>query len=183
MQLQKVLGLAFGLGLTRTIQECYQFLMNHCQEEDRIFIFGFSRGAYTARALAGLAHRCGLLRPEHANLTSSALNLYKHRAPDDLVDAFKATFSRSCPIHLLGLWDTVSSVGWVWDPVKLDYTRKNSSVGNVRHAVSNDERRSFFRQNLWERASDQDEKEVWFPGVHSDVGGGYRKVEPWLRWR
>ncbi|MFN0075818.1 MAG: DUF2235 domain-containing protein [Prosthecobacter sp.] len=177
---QKVMGLAFGLGLTRSIQECYQFLMDHYEEGDRIFLFGFSRGAYAARALAGLIHRCGLLRPEHSNMISSAIHFYKHRAAKTLVDEFTKTFSRPCPIHFLGVWDTVSSVGWVWNPVVLSYTRENPSVITVRHAVAIDERRAFFRQNRWERSNDQDVKEVWFAGVHSDIGGGYEKEKSGL---
>ena len=174
------MGLAFGLGLTRTLQECYQFLMDRYEEGDKIFLFGFSRGAYIARALAGLIHRCGLLRREHSNLVSSAIYFYKHRGKPSVVKSFKATFSKDCPIHFLGLWDTVSSVGWVWNPVIMDFTRKNPGVNHVRHAVAIDERRAFFRQNLWEPSERQNVKQVWFAGVHSDIGGGYKQTESGL---
>jgi uncharacterized protein (DUF2235 family) len=177
---QKVMGLAFGLGLTRSIQECYHFLMAQYQEGDRIYLFGFSRGAYAVRALAALIHRCGLLRPEHTNMISSAIHFYKHRAGNTLVGEFTKTFSRPCPIHFLGAWDTVSSVGWVWNPLILPYTRENPSVKTMRHAVAIDERRAFFRQNLWKGSENQDFKEVWFAGVHSDVGGGYPKDQSGL---
>jgi uncharacterized protein (DUF2235 family) len=85
-------------------------------------------------------------------------------------------------VHFLGLWDTVSSVGWVWDPVKFPFTVHNPSVEVIRHAVSLDERRALFRQNLMEQMSGQDLKQVWFPGVHCDVGGGYPEAGGGL-WR
>jgi uncharacterized protein (DUF2235 family) len=83
------------------------------------------------------------------------------------------------PIHFLGLWDTVSTFGWVWDPIFLPHTSNNSSVEVVRHALAIDERRLFFRQLHWgtENRDSQDVKEVWFAGVHSDVGGGYPEDE------
>jgi hypothetical protein len=80
------------------------------------------------------------------------------------------------------VWDTVSSVGWVWDPTSFPYTKTNPSVRKVRHAVSIDERRCFFRQNLFTKADGQDLVEMWFPGVHSDLGGGYPEADGGL-WR
>jgi uncharacterized protein (DUF2235 family) len=81
----------------------------------------------------------------------------------------------------VGVWDTVSSVGWAWDPLHIPYTAKNPDLRIGRHAVSIDERRCFFRQNLWSAAlPGQDIKQVWFAGVHSDVGGGYAEAESGL---
>jgi hypothetical protein len=98
-----------------------------------------------------------------------------------LADEFKVTFSGPpCPIYFVGLWDTVSSVGWKTNPVKLPYTANNPDVEIARHAVSLDERRAFFRQNLWRPAPDggpRDLKQVWFPGDHADVGGGRAEIE------
>jgi hypothetical protein len=83
----------------------------------------------------------------------------------------------------MGLWDTVSSVGWVWDPVTFRNTARNPSVGCIRHAIAVDEHRAFFRQNRMEPAvPGQDLIEYWFPGVHSDVGGGYSEIDGGL-WR
>jgi len=77
-------------------------------------------------------------------------------------------------VHFVGVWDTVSSVGWIWDPVKLPYTAQNPSMRVGRDAVSIDERRCYFRNNLWGAPFDgQDIKQVWFAGTHSDVGGSY----------
>jgi uncharacterized protein (DUF2235 family) len=79
------------------------------------------------------------------------------------------------------VWDTVSSVGMIWDPLKLPYTAVNPIMKNGRHAISIDERRCFFRNNLWGKAlPGQNIKQVWFAGVHSDVGGGYPSLESGL---
>jgi uncharacterized protein (DUF2235 family) len=177
----RTLGLAFGLGITENILDAYHFIMQTYKDGDKIFIFGFSRGAYTARAVAAMLHKCGLLYPKNENLLPYAMQIFKRELRQEIIDGFKATFCRPCKVHFLGLWDTVSSVGWVWDPVTLPYTAHNPSVGIIRHAVSIDERRAFFRQNLWHPTKDkQDFKEVWFSGVHSDVGGYYCKSQSGL---
>ena len=94
---------------------------------------------------------------------------------------FKATFCRHCPLHLVGVWDTVSSVGWIWDPVRLPYTGQNLDMANGRHAISIDERRCYFQSNLWgAQLPAQNLKQVWFAGVHSDVGGSYAELESGL---
>jgi uncharacterized protein (DUF2235 family) len=103
---------------------------------------------------------------------------------------FRSTFARDAGVehrrfrvHFVGVWDTVSSLGWIWDPVKFLHTAANPNIATVRHAVAVDERRSFFRQNLF--AADvrgQDLVELWFPGSHCDVGGGYPEDHGGL-WR
>jgi hypothetical protein len=85
-------------------------------------------------------------------------------------------------IHFVGLWDTVSSVGWAWNPGSYPYTAHNPSVDTICHAVSLDERRAFFRQNLIVTQPPQKGFERWFAGVHCDVGGGYPEAEGGL-WR
>jgi len=72
----------------------------------------------------------------------------------------------------LGLWDTVTSVGTIYNPLVLPFTTWNPSVRTVRHAISIDERRKFFRPDLWNQGSSSDVKQVWFAGVHADIGGG-----------
>jgi uncharacterized protein (DUF2235 family) len=179
-----VKGLAFGYGLTRDIGDCYSFLMDSFEQDDRIFLFGFSRGSYTVRALAGLLHMFGLIRPGHYNLISYATEMLKAKQDPrsfQIADEFKRTFSRACKPHFIGVWDTVSSVGWAWDPLHIPYTAKNPSLTIGRHAIAIDERRCFFRQNLWSSPlPGQDLKQVWFAGVHSDVGGGYPESESGL---
>ena len=107
-KLNKMLGLAFGRGLTRNIEEAYSYL--HYEPDDAIFVFGFSRGAYTARALAGFIYSCGLLEKGCQNLIPYAMKLYKTKKVDfEILQKFKTTYGRSCNIDLLGLWDTVST--------------------------------------------------------------------------
>src|SRR5581483_11265171 len=109
---------------------------------------------------------------------------------------FKETFSRKgFRIHFIGIWDTVSSVGWITSPLRLYNIAQNPTIHHGRHAVSIDERRCFYRDNLWTPATEeqlkevasgsdpeprQDLLEVWFPGVHSDVGGSYPQLESGL---
>ncbi len=184
----KIFGLAFGWGITRNVEEAYAFLMRNYQPGDRIFIFGFSRGAFTARAIAGMVHAMGLMYPQHENLMEYATRLFQ-KVPKGaqeqseffgIQQKFRQQFSRDCKIHFLGLWDTVKTVGWFGSPVSFPYTLNNPSVFVVRHALSIDERRCFFRQNLWSVLKSQNVKQVWFAGVHSDVGGGYPEVESGL---
>ena len=179
-------GLGFGVGLLRYIGDAYRFLMNTYQDGDRIYLFGFSRGAYTVRALSGMVHLYGLLHPGNEGLIPYILKMYARRTREaagmqpsfEIAHGFKDTYSRTVRLHLVGVWDTVSSVGMVWDPLKLPYTACNPSMDNGRHAVSIDERRSFFRNNLWgEALPGQSIKQVWFAGVHSDVGGSYPSME------
>ena len=175
-------GLAFGAGLLANVDDAYRYLMDTYEDGDRVFLFGFSRGAYTVRALAGVLHMFGLLSPGNDGLIPYIIRLFAHRSRRaggmtqtfEVAEEFKATFGRHCPLHLVGVWDTVSSVGWIWDPVKLPYTAQNPDMRNGRHAVSIDERRCYFRDNLWgEPLRGQNIKQVWFAGVHSDVGGSY----------
>lgn len=187
----QVAGLAFGAGLMFKVQEAYTYLMNIWEPGDRIFLFGFSRGAYTVRVLAGMLHTLGLMPRGNENLVPYVAKTYRalkgsnFKKWEKLCNDFRWTFARPitdsddrrCPVHFLGVWDTVSSVGWVWDPPTFPYTTGNPGISIVRHAVSVDERRCFFRQNLFKPESCQDFKEFWFPGVHSDVGGGYPEAD------
>jgi uncharacterized protein (DUF2235 family) len=185
----RVAGLGFGMGLLANVGDAYRYLMNTYEAGDQIFLFGFSRGAYTARALAGVLHMFGLLYPGNDGLIRYILRMYakKTRAAKGMqrtmtvAQGFKNTFCRDCPLHMVGVWDTVSSVGYIWDPVRLPYTAQNPDMMNGRHAVSIDERRCYFRNNLWGPAlPGRNVKQVWFAGVHSDVGGSYAETESGL---
>jgi hypothetical protein len=185
----RVRGLAFGYGFSDNIADVYSFLMREFHPGDQIFIFGFSRGAYTARALCGVLHMFGLLTAGNEALIPYVLRLYKSNDPKkfDIADGFKRTFCVDCKPYFLGVWDTVSSVGWILDPINvksghLPYTATLPDVPILRHAVSIDERRAFFRQNLIHEPvlPAQNLKQVWFAGVHSDVGGSYAESESGL---
>lgn len=182
----RLAGLAFGYGLKDDLREAYAYVMDHWRPGDRLFLFGFSRGAYTVRALASLIRMYGLAMEGNAPLIPYAVKMmWRANAGAGhfaeamvLADQFRNGLSAGdCPIHFMGVWDTVSSVGWVGSPVSFPHTRSNEAVATVRHAVSLDERRAFFRTNLFDRAPGQDLLQVWFPGDHCDVGGGYPEAE------
>ena len=184
-----VMGLAFGAGLLANVADAYRYLMNIYEDGDSVYLFGFSRGAYTVRALAGVLHMYGLLCPGNDGLIRYITRMYAQRSRKaggmtetfKVANGFKSTFCRPCPLHFVGVWDTVSSVGWVWDPLKLPYTGRNPEMANGRHAVSIDERRCYFRNNLWgDPFPGQSIKQVWFAGVHSDVGGSYAPCDSGL---
>lgn len=167
------LDLAIAWLLPEHVTDAYRFLMRYYQEGDSIFIFGFSRGAYTARAVAAMLYKVGLLTQGNEELIPFAWDIFKREHDPALYRGFQKTFCRPVRVHFLGLWDTVSSVGWAWDPQHLQFTANNPGVDIVRHAVSLDERRAYFVQNLWGTQPPTDIDQVWFPGVHCDVGGGY----------
>lgn len=177
----KAIGLAFAAGLTKHIEDAYSYLMQNYQEGDRVFLFGFSRGAYTVRALAGMLHGVGLLEKGSENLIPYASKVFKHERDRAICNGFKTTYSRECKPHFIGVWDTVSSVGWIYNQVKMPYTANNPDIQVIRHALSIDERRCFYRQNSFHQPKDaQNMQEVWFAGVHSDIGGGYPEAESGL---
>lgn len=193
---------ATGYGLDARLTEAYRFLCQHYRRGDRISIFGFSRGAYTARALAGLIHLIGIMRREQGNLAAFAVKAYKQSSDqDDLSIGWsfaRAVGTQRATIHLLGLWDTVGSMiapskddnGFAL--VHLPYTTRNPSVAHVRHAMALDERRRMFRVSHFvpgdfiaepfdkTRIVPQDVKQVWFAGAHGDVGGGHAEMESGL---
>jgi uncharacterized protein (DUF2235 family) len=176
-------GRAFGSGILRDLADSYSFLMQNFEEGDRIFLFGFSRGAFTVRALASMLHMVGLLRKDNNALIPQAVELMRRHDEEafQLAARFKSIFPRECKPYFVGVWDTVSSVGWIYDPVHIPYSARNTDIRIGRHAISIDERRAFFRQNLWAGPElGQDLKQVWFAGVHSDIGGGYAEEESGL---
>lgn len=199
-----VFELATGYGLDGDILAPYDFICRNFQEGDEIFLFGFSRGAYTVRALAGFIHMIGLMPVDQLNIASYALRAYKQASyeGDFTVPWHFAKVSGASParIKFLGVWDTVASVivprpdRLIPQLLTLPYTRKNPSVEVFRHATAIDERRRMFRLNRWEEPQpfvknpfdkkaepvSQDIKQVWFAGCHSDIGGGYPEEESGL---
>ena len=197
-------GLAAGYGLLDSVSRAYGFLADRYEEGDRIYLFGFSRGAFTVRVLAGLLHRIGVLHPWAKNLIPYALKLYephytqieddkKREEASRVAGEFRDLFCRTgkVDIRFLGLWDTVKAFG-IFTPWSLPHTRHNSDVRTVRHALGLDEHRRSYAPTSWgglddyleeqPAPSEQDVKEVWFAGCHSDVGGGYCEEESGLSW-
>lgn len=129
-----------------------------------------------------MINKVGLLTPGNEELLPFAWNVFKRERDHKVSEGFRDTFSQVISVDFLGLWDTVSSVGWVWNPESLPFTAKNPIVKTVRHAVALDERRAYFRQNLWEQDTsvETDVLQAWFPSVHCDVGGGYAESQSGL---
>jgi uncharacterized protein (DUF2235 family) len=195
---ERIVGGGFGYGLSQNIRSCYAFLAQQYEPGDDLFLFGFSRGAYTARSLAGLIHNCGLLRPDHADRVDEAFAFYRDRTsqthPSTLASQlFREMYSHpSDEIHFIGVWDTVGALGiptGLPGVEELDRhqtpfehlwgfhdTQLGAHVRNARHALAIDEQREPFAPTLWtqEDAAEQTLAQVWFSGVHSEVGGGSR---------
>jgi len=148
----KILDEAFAWYLDAHVRGGYTFLMQNYRAGDKICIFGFSRGAYTARALAGMIHKIGLLPKDNPEQVPFAYKLYKQTDQKnlDLAHGYKQTFCRAVDIEFVGVWDTVASVG-VLMARNLPFTTANTTIKTFRHALSLDEHRVKFRPNLYHR--------------------------------
>ena len=164
-----------GTGVHKNVEQAYLYLMEKYNEGDKIFIFGFSRGAFSARSLAGMLHKVGLLPNEHDNQLEYASKYYLDRKYHNIVADYRANFCRPCPVHFIGVWDTVDST-LLHEGAKFTDTRLNPEVKYAYHATSIDEKRRDFPVSLWDSknlALGQIMEQVWFAGVHSNVGGWY----------
>jgi len=190
-------GLAFGAGLVENVVQAYREIVCNYEPGDRLFLFGFSRGAYTVRVLAGVLENYGLLKRESQSMVEEVIRKFSVLIPKEgfaeakdpikekayldrtFAEARQIRESKSveCPVHFMGIWDTVSSLGWAYDPKTFPNTARMPHVKVIRHAIALDERRAKFRSNRVEPMPGvaQDIQEVWFSGDHSDVGGGYRE--------
>ena len=193
----RLAGLAFGTGVYENIAECYIFLMQNYRPGDQIYLFGFSRGAFTARALAGVVNLFGLLRPELANMVPTLLHIYfLKRETQEQRDAVKNEAEEiqrlfvepkfnNVWIHFIGVWDTVASIGMPPFDKQItgSPTIKGKKFKHVRQALALDEYRTSFLPRLYAEpdfytaaADDMPEQSLrqrWFRGAHCDVGGGY----------
>lgn len=182
----KLPGGMFGVGLTHKIQQGYQWLAERYESGDKVFIVGFSRGAYTARSLVGKIRNSGLLKPEHLDLVKEAYQLYRARddgADSDQATLFRQEYSLVIDIHFLGVWDTVGSLGIPIESFdwfnKAYYqfhdTELSGIVKNAFHAVAIDEHRKNYDCTLWNPRTKPGQRleQVWFSGAHANVGGGY----------
>ncbi|KAI1793368.1 hypothetical protein LXA43DRAFT_972022 [Ganoderma leucocontextum] len=146
----KILDEAFAWYLDAHVRGGYQFLMENYVCGDKICIFGFSRGAYTARALAGMLHKIGLLPRDNPEQIPFAYKLYKSTDANNvaLAAGFKQTFCRDVQIEFVGVWETVASVGVIMGRT-LPFTAANTTIKTFRHALSLDEHRVRFQPNLY----------------------------------
>ncbi|MEX0928721.1 MAG: DUF2235 domain-containing protein [Balneolales bacterium] len=183
-------GGAFGHGLEDNILDAYRFLVVNYEEGDEIFLFGFSRGAFTARSLSGLIRNCGILKRASAGNYRKALNLYQKqgKGPDHPESvAFKKKHSvcggKDIRIKFIGVWDTVGALGipfvgfhrFTRRRYRFHDTKLSSLVEYAYQALAIDEHRAPFKPSLWQLKPkpDQTIEQVWFCGAHADVGGGY----------
>ncbi|KAJ7174101.1 hypothetical protein C8R43DRAFT_1230806 [Mycena crocata] len=152
----KFIDEAIAWNLNAHVMGGYEFLMQNYTANDRICIFGFSRGAYTARSLAGMIHKVGLLPACNHQQVPFAYKMYTTNDETGWKqsNAFKKAFSIDVDIEFIGVWDTVNSVGLF--PKRLPFTTSNTIVRTFRHAISLDERRAKFKPNLWNRPNEKE---------------------------
>lgn len=181
-------GALIGAGLELNIVQGYRFLSESYEEGDEIYVFGFSRGAYTARSLVGMLRNIGLVKKGHLSELRIATAYGLYRARDDGPDSrtarfFKSAFTREVPVKFLGVWDTVGALGIPLSLVndfnlhfyEFHDTTLSAIVENGYHAIALDEHRDKYDVCLWNPPARLTQKfeQRWFVGAHCDVGGGY----------
>lgn len=187
--LDRLTGGAFGQGLEENIHDAYRFLVGNYEPGDELCLFGFSRGAYTARSIGGMVRKCGVLGREFVQHYRDAIALYRseHLPTDPAAIKFRKDYSVSggedIKIKFIGVWDTVGALGiplrgmrWLTrGEHQFHDTELSGVVENAYHALAIDERRAPFAPTLWmyKPKPGQTIEQMWFCGVHSDVGGGY----------
>ena len=183
---------ASGIEVGERVKTGYKFLVENYAPGDEIYLFGFSRGAFEARSLAGFIAFAGIGRGDGAFSLDAAWSLYRQRpsdADETALAQLRATTHYPAPIKCVGVWDTVGNLG---NPLRssrivrrlFDFhdTRLSPTVDVGLHALSIDERRGPFSPTLWTRPegaslpAHQHVEQVWFAGVHADVGGGYKET-------
>ncbi len=193
---RKVTGSAFGAGISKNIQECYAFIFENYQAGDQIYLFGFSRGAFTVRSLGGFISLFGILPKSRRELINAAYKIYKIKNPEKRktkAEIFLAKHhTMKCQIKFIGVWDTVGALGLPfktldviinkvpWFKHEFHNTTLSENVEFGYHALSIDDERLTFHPTLWDERNvfpGQAIKQVWFAGMHTDVGGGYEEQE------
>ena len=190
---RKITGNIGGMGISRNIKECYEFIFNTYNAGDNIYLFGFSRGATTVRSLSAFIHLFGILPKSRPELIKRAYKIYKisngkkrKERADDFVNRHH---NQWCKIKFLGVWDTVSALGspheslnYLLDKIpffkhKFHNLSLSESVEHARHALAIDDERLIFHPKIWENEIKdyQTMKQTWFCGMHTDVGGGYEE--------
>lgn len=186
--LDRFRGGVFGYGLSKNLHQGFEWLAKRYADEDEIWVFGFSRGAYTARSLVGLIRKCGLLHVVTPGLLDKAEKIYRDKSlspTNKVCEDFRKNYSRQPKIHFIGVWDTVGALGipgtllsekgtYAWHDTEL-----SSIVERAYHAVALDEHRAAYDVALWTSANGEKKPENieveqrWFIGAHANVGGGY----------
>ena len=193
--IHRLTGNVGGFGISRNIQQCYRFLFEHYEAGDKIFLFGFSRGAATVRSLSGFLHYFGILPKSRPELIAKAYGIYMIK-DEGKRKAKAAAFLKDhhnmwTKVEFIGCYDTVAALGL---PIKglsvlLDGIpgfrhrfhnfRLSETIKHAYHALAVDDERKTFHPVLWEKQTEawQTVKQVWFSGMHTDVGGGYKEQD------
>ena len=182
-----VVGGATGKGLHKNIMDDYRYIVQNYSPGDDLYLFGFSRGAYTIRCLCGLINNCGILKRQDAALIQKAFAHYKRNGPASAPEGeasrqFRKQYSHdSRDVKFVGVWDTVGAMGipisflGLFDDKDEFYdTKIGKNVHIARHAMAIDEHREDFEPTVWQPRANMDLKQVWFAGAHSDIGGSYK---------
>jgi uncharacterized protein (DUF2235 family) len=220
---ERTAGLAYGRGVYDNVGQAYRFLMREWRPGCEIFLFGFSRGAFTARCVSGMVNLFGVLRPEHDSLMETLMRVYfapvggqmmledeswrqktaqvflgvelepgSAHSREQIAEQVQQTFSRGerarAPVHFVGVWDTVASVGLPGLSVQISSraTITGKNILHVRHALALDEHRLPFAPRLYTQDNfgdpnqPQSLRQLWFRGVHGDSGGGYAPAQSGL---
>ncbi|MCZ6843933.1 MAG: DUF2235 domain-containing protein [SAR324 cluster bacterium] len=189
---RKLSGMAAGRGISQNIRECYQFIFDNYQAGDKIYLFGFSRGAYTVRSLGGFISLFGMLPKSRPELIEKAYKIYKIANPNQREKRAHIFLSKHhtmrSPIELIGVWDTVGALGLPFktldllNPLKHKFhdTTLSPSIKYGFHALAIDDERLTFHPTFWNERKIEDHQtieQVWFAGMHTDVGGGYEEQQ------
>ena len=183
-----------GRGINRQIRRAYGYLASRYRSGDRVFLIGYSRGAFAVRSLAGVIDRIGLLKAEHATERNirTAYRHYQCSPGSEVAGDFSRAFCHEgVEIEMVGVWDTVKALGWrlplMWRWSERTHAFHNHRLGkSVRrgyHALAMDETRKVFEPVLWQSQQDFDGvvEQVWFRGTHGDIGGqlsGFSRARP-----
>jgi uncharacterized protein (DUF2235 family) len=187
--IDRVSGGAFGEGLEQNIHDAYRFLASNYEPGDQLYVFGFSRGAFTARSIVGMIRKCGVLALKNVKHYREALELYRNESrpadagPTQFRTNYCAYGNEDIKVDFIGVWDTVGALGiplrglrWL---TRKDHqfhdTQLSGIVQRACHALAIDEYRGSFEPATWDYAPKEWQRveQVWFCGAHSDVGGGY----------
>lgn len=191
---RSIRNVLFGGGLDQQIRDTYGALATRYRPEDRIFLFGYSRGAFAVRSLSGLIDRVGLLKAKHATPRNieQAWRAYKNPQTPETPAKFRAAYChQEVSVEMIGVWDTVRALGlrvpffWRWMPDRYGFHNHHlcRSVKAGFHALAKDETRLAYRPEKWRANPDHPAhlEQVWFRGTHGDIGGhlsGFSAARP-----